>query len=158
MILHELIPANKILLLEEYTGDKMELLHMLLNHCLLDTGAERNMEHVWKKLQEREESMSTGIGVGVAVPHCSTEYVNDVLGLMALCSQGLDFQSIDDEPVKIIIMLLFPRDKFDKHIKTLGNVARIFSNKEFRDQVMQVQSVDDAFKLICAVDSPEAGR
>ena len=63
-------------------------------------------ELIKSALIEREKSMSTGIGNGVAIPHCSTAKVNNIIAVMALTPRGLNFDSIDNEPVKIVIIII----------------------------------------------------
>ena len=148
MDLSELIPLEKIFFIEKKYGDKLEILEELLDLNLDNTQAVKYREQIWKTLLEREMSISTGIGLGVAIPHCSTPYVKDVQALLALVKGGINFQSVDDEPVQIIILLLLPKNKFEKHIKTLAHIARSFNEEAFRKKLLQVKSKEEAFKVI----------
>ncbi len=143
-----MIPRERILIIDEKREDKLDLLFTLLGECIGDTYLEKHKDQIWRNLMERELSMSTGIGMGVAVPHCSSEHVRDVMAYMALVRSGIDFQAIDDEPVKIIILLLMPKNKFEKHIKTLASVARIFNNTEFRNKILSAKDAAHASAII----------
>ena len=97
-------------------------------------------ETVKNSLIEREKSMSTGIGNGVAIPHCSTSKVNSIITVMALTPKGLNFESIDNEPVKIVILLIVPKDKLTQHIKTLANIAKMMSDAELREKSSGIEN------------------
>ncbi len=149
MELHELIPKDKIFIFERSPGDKMEMMNSLLDMCVQSSGIDSKFrDPIWKTLFEREMSMSTGIGLGVAIPHCSTEHVQDVKGVLALLKEGVDFQSVDDEPVRIIVLLLLPKNKFEKHIKTLASIARMFNDESFRKSILKARTAEEAWKIL----------
>lgn len=99
-------------------------------------------------LIEREKSMSTGIGNGVAIPHCSTSKVNNIITVMALTPKGLNFEAIDNEPVKIVILLIVPKDKLSQHIKTLANIAKMMSDHELREKLLEQKTPDSILKTL----------
>jgi fructose-specific phosphotransferase system IIA component len=105
-------------------------------------------EVIKNSLIEREKSMSTGIGNGVAIPHCSTSKVNSIITVMALVPKGLNFESIDNEPVKIVILLIVPKDKLTQHIKTLANIAKMMSDAELREKILTLKSADSIIKTL----------
>lgn len=105
-------------------------------------------ETVKSSLIEREKSMSTGIGNGVAIPHCSTSKVSSVITVMALTSKGLNFDSIDNEPVKIVILLIVPKDKLTLHIKTLANIAKMMCDAELREKLLELKTADSIIKTL----------
>lgn len=106
-----------------------------------------------KALVEREKSMSTGIGKGVSIPHCTSAKVDDVVIVLALCENGIDFDAIDNQPVKISILLLVPRNKLTQHIKTLANIAKIMNNDEMREELLTQQTPDAVIKKIKKYES-----
>ena len=105
-------------------------------------------ETIKSALIEREKSMSTGIGNGVAIPHCSSSKVNSIITVMALTSKGLNFDSIDNEPVKIVILLIVPKDKLTQHIKTLANIAKMMSDPELREKILEQKTSDSIIKTL----------
>jgi len=105
-------------------------------------------ETVKNALIEREKSMSTGIGNGVAIPHCSTSKVNSIITVMALTPKGLNFEAIDNEPVKIVILLIVPKDKLTQHIKTLANIAKMMSDAELRKKLLELKTSDSIIKTL----------
>lgn len=105
-------------------------------------------ETVKNALIDREKSMSTGIGNGVAIPHCSTSKVNSIITVMALSSKGLNFDAIDNEPVKIVILLIVPKDKLSQHIKTLANIAKMMSDASLREKLLELKTSDSILKTL----------
>ena len=111
-------------------------------------------ELIKSALIEREKSMSTGIGNGVAIPHCSTSKVSEIITVMALCPKGINFESIDNEPVKIIILLIVPKDKLTQHIKTLANIAKMMNNVELREKILSLKTADAILKTLKSFTLP----
>jgi PTS system fructose-specific IIA component len=99
-------------------------------------------------LIEREKSMSTGIGNGVAIPHCSTEKVKELVTVLAVTPKGINFESIDNEPVKIIILLIVPKEKLTQHIKTLANIAKMMSDAGLREKILSLKTPDSILKTL----------
>jgi len=105
-------------------------------------------EDLTKSLVDREKSMSTGIGNGVAIPHCTTVKVQDIVYIMAIVPQGMDFDSIDNQPVKIVILLLVPKSKLTQHIKTLAQIAKLMSNESLRNKLLTLKTPESVIKTI----------
>ncbi len=114
---------------------------------------EEDRELIKKALIEREKSMSTGIGKGVSIPHCTSEKVGDVIIVMAICENGIDFDSIDNQPVRIAILLLVPKNKLTQHIKTLANIAKIMNSDEMREELLTLKTPDAILKRIKKYES-----
>ncbi|HPA71879.1 MAG: PTS sugar transporter subunit IIA [Spirochaetes bacterium] len=107
-----------------------------------------DQETVRSSLVEREKSMSTGIGKGVAIPHCTTDKINDIIIILATCRSGVDFDSVDNLPVRIAILLLVPKNKLTQHIKTLANIAKLMNNDALRENLFTMKSPDAIIKAI----------
>ena len=158
MEFHELIAKDKIFLMQKPYAAKLELLQDLLDCCLKGTELAEQRDRIWQTLLEREESMSTGIGQGVAIPHCSTDHVDTTLACFALLRTGVDFQSVDDSPVRLVVLLILPKNKFDKHVKTLAAVARLFNDVGFREAILEMDSPEEVHKLILSHQGGDALR
>ena len=82
-----------------------------------------NTEDVSKALKEREKLGSTGFGQGIAIPHCRLDDVSEfVVGIMTV-PKGVDFQALDDQPVKLIIFIVGPTGGADQHLKILSSIS-----------------------------------
>lgn len=101
-----------------------------------------------ESLIEREKSISTAIGNGVAIPHCTSEKIKDVIFIMSIVPKGVDFDSIDNQPVKIIILIVLPKNKLSQHIKTLANIAKLMSNENLRQKLITLKTPESVIKTI----------
>jgi fructose-specific phosphotransferase system IIA component len=107
-------------------------------------------DEILNALVDREKSMSTGIGNGVAIPHCTTPRVEEMVILLAMNQKGIDFDAIDSSPVKIIILLLVPKNKLTQHIKTLANIARTMNDAELRALLLQQKTPESVLELLAS--------
>ncbi len=110
-------------------------------------------EDIKKGLIEREKSMGTGIGNGVAIPHCNTAKVKEIVLLLAVIPKGIDFNASDNLPAKIIIMLLVPKNKLTQHIKTLANIAKLMKNENLRNSLISLKTPESIIKIIKDIES-----
>ena len=99
-------------------------------------------DEIIRSLIEREKSMTTGIGNGVAIPHCTTSKVNDIVVVMTISNKGIDFDSVDSQTVKIVILLLVPKNKLTQHIKTLANIAKMMGDSSLRENILSLKSAE----------------
>ncbi|MEW6359899.1 MAG: PTS sugar transporter subunit IIA [Planctomycetota bacterium] len=108
----------------------------------------RDRSEVLRAVREREQSMSTGIEHGVAIPHGATETVDEVVGALAICKEGIPFDSIDGEPSSIICLLVIPKLKFTRHVRTLAGVAKLMSDPQLRKDLKNSRTPAEAMKFI----------
>ncbi|EJO69877.1 MULTISPECIES: PTS sugar transporter subunit IIA [Leptospira] len=129
------------------SGSKEEVISKLLQKAI-DTHQidAENKEEILESLLAREKSMSTGIGSGVAIPHCSVNLVDELKCVMGLNPNGIDFDSIDHQPVHIFILLIVPKTKFQEHIKTLAQIAKALNVKEDREKLIRSGSFEEIQK------------
>ncbi|ABJ76802.1 MULTISPECIES: PTS sugar transporter subunit IIA [Leptospira] len=129
------------------SGTKEEVISRLLQKAV-DTRQidAENKEEILESLLAREKSMSTGIGSGVAIPHCSVNLVDELKCVMGLNPSGIDFDSIDHQPVHIFILLIVPKTKFQEHIKTLAQIAKALNVKEDREKLIRSGSFEEIQK------------
>ena len=92
---------------------------------LVDSGviADGDTDCIVATLLRREELGSTGIGKGVALPHTKHPAVSREVGTIAWSAEGIDFDSVDDQPVHLIVLLLSPTDQHTDHIRALAKIA-----------------------------------
>jgi mannitol/fructose-specific phosphotransferase system IIA component (Ntr-type)/transcriptional regulator with XRE-family HTH domain len=89
-----------------------------------------------KDLLDREESASTGVGHGVAVPHAYTAVLDETIVGFFRIPEGLDFDAIDGEPVYLVFILAGPRSSEHMHLKLLARIARLFSHNSFYEKIL----------------------
>ncbi len=97
---------------------------------------------------EREKLGSTGIGQGVAIPHGKTDAVNEQIGALGISQKGIEFNSLDGEPVFLMFFLVGPVEVTGQHLKALSRISRLFKDKFFRQSLREAKSVDEVIKII----------
>src|SRR5690242_17982860 len=86
-------------------------------------------------LRAREETMSTGIGFGIAIPHASSDRVSEVVAAFGRSSKGIEFDSLDNLPVKFIVLFVVPKDQFQTHLRTLAAIAKFLNDRSVRERL-----------------------
>lgn len=103
---------------------------------------EENRAAVTEAVKKRETSMSTGIGLGIGIPHAATDLITDVVGAFGRSTKGINFDSLDNQPVNLVMLFLVPQGQFQKHLYTLANIAKILHDREFRKRLETAPSAD----------------
>lgn len=106
-------------------------------------------------VDERENHISTGMEHGVAIPHCATDRVNEILGAIGISKKGVPFESTDGEPAHIVILLVSPKRQFAERVHTMAGVAHLLENAELRDRI---RSAADADALLAVMEKAEASE
>ena len=101
-----------------------------------------------KAVMEREAIGTTGVGQGVAIPHGRTDTVSSLTGAFGISKQGIQFDSLDGEPVHLIFLLLSPVDSGGQHLRALARISRLFKDKYFRESLIDAKSEEDLLKII----------
>ena len=97
-------------------------------------------EKVRKAIFEREEIMSTGVGNGFAIPHGKTEAVADIVAAFAVTAQPIDYQSLDEKPVRLVFLLVGKDNLVGPHIKLLSRISRLMNKEEFRRRILDLKT------------------
>jgi len=93
-------------------------------------------ETVTSALREREDKVSTGIGFGVAIPHAFVPELDEVIVVFGRSTEGVDFDSIDNVPVKLIVLFIVPEDQYHAHLETLAAIAKMLNDGETRASLL----------------------
>lgn len=99
-------------------------------------------------VRKRETQMSTGIGFGIGIPHASTDLITEVVGALGRSKQGMAFEALDNQPVKITVLFLVPQGQFQKHLHTLAHIAKLLHKADFRSALEQAPDAEAMFKII----------
>lgn len=114
-----------------------EMVHSLHQAgCLPD----EDVESVIRAILSREELGSTGIGMGVAVPHTRHATLKRLIGSVALSKKGVDFAALDGDPVNIFFLLVSPQDQPGDHLRALENISRHLKDERFVRFLRQSQT------------------
>lgn len=93
--------------------------------------AEVNSGQIFEALIAREQLGSTGIGNGIAIPHCRIPRLQNTTGCLVKLQQPVDFDAIDNQPVDLMFLLLVPENTLKGHLEALKTIAENFSHAEF---------------------------
>ena len=92
-------------------------------------------EEAISALRHREETMSTGVGFGIAIPQASCDAVSEVTACFGRSREGIDFESLDGKPVHFIVLFLVPKDQFQTHLRTLAAIAKFLNDPNVRREL-----------------------
>lgn len=105
-------------------------------------------ESVIAVVKKRENSMSTGIGFGIGIPHASTDLIYEVVGALGRSKTGVNFDALDNQPVNLVMLFLVPQGQFQKHLHTLAEIAKLLHRKEFRKTLEEAPDAPEMYKTI----------
>ncbi|MEE3168580.1 MAG: PTS IIA-like nitrogen regulatory protein PtsN [Pseudomonadota bacterium] len=94
---------------------------------------------IFNNLIARERLGSTGIGQGIAIPHCRLEGLDHVVGVLMTLEESVDFDAIDNQPVDLIFALIVPKEATSEHLELLSQLAEKFNERSFCDRLRQCQ-------------------
>ncbi len=98
-------------------------------------------------LRAREDTMSTGIGFGIAIPHASSDRVNKVVAAFGRSSTGIEFDSLDNAPVQFIVLFVVPKDQFQTHLRTLAAIAKFLNDRSVSERLGTAGNADEILKI-----------
>ncbi|CAN5796655.1 PTS sugar transporter subunit IIA [soil metagenome] len=104
-------------------------------------------EQVWESIKQREQTMSTGIGWGIAIPHASSDKVSEVVAAFGRTHTGIEFESLDGEPVFFVVLFVVPKDQFQTHLRTLAAIAKFLNDKTVRDELSKAQDAEQILRV-----------
>jgi PTS system nitrogen regulatory IIA component len=103
---------------------------------------------IFDALMSREQLGSTGLGNGIAIPHCRVAACNEVVGCLVTLENPVDFDAVDANPVDLLFVLIVPEEKTDEHVKLLAKLAGLFSDEGFCHMLRNTQDKAVLFKAL----------
>jgi fructose-specific phosphotransferase system IIA component len=104
-------------------------------------------EKLREAIFEREKIMSTGVGSGFAIPHGKTDAVTDIVAAFAVTAQPIEYQSLDDQPVRLVFLLVGRDNMVGPHIKLLSRISRLMNKEEFRKRLLEAASPKEILEI-----------
>jgi PTS system fructose-specific IIC component/PTS system nitrogen regulatory IIA component len=153
MFLHEVFPPEFIKVDLE-AEDKDEAFEELVDHFCQATGTNVRVE-LLEALKEREAKMSTGIQKGIAIPHGSTNVIDDVCGVLGVSRKGIDYDALDGEPVYLLFMIVAPYEDSEKHLRILKRMAELLENPQFYIDLQSQKDAQGVYRVICKYEDPQ---
>jgi fructose-specific phosphotransferase system IIA component len=105
-----------------------------------------NKAELLKAILEREAIRTTGIGQGLALPHGKLEGLDKLIIAVGKPASSIDFQSIDQQPVNLIVLLASPVDQTGPHIQALARISRFMTLPEFRERIARAATADEVYQ------------
>ncbi len=122
----------------------VELIDLLVSLGRIDPASR---ESILASLKQREETMSTGIGFGIAIPHASSENVSEVVAAFGRSSQGIEFDALDNAPVKFVVLFIVPKNQFQTHLRTLASIAKFLNDRSVRESLASAGSQEEILSI-----------
>ncbi|HSV99680.1 MAG TPA: PTS sugar transporter subunit IIA [Sedimentisphaerales bacterium] len=108
----------------------------------------QNRQMVLDTVFTREQTRSTGIGSGIAIPHGKCGAVKELVMALGVADSSIDFDSVDGKPVSIVILLVSPQDQTGPHIQALARISRLMLDEDFKAALEKASSSEAAYKLM----------
>jgi PTS system nitrogen regulatory IIA component len=142
---HILIP-ERVLFLKSKT--KNEALQTLAE-CLATAPQVKDRDELIKRIFYREELMSTGIGMGVAVPHVRLASVTEPVMSTGLCRNPIsDYESLDDLPIRLIFMIAAGRFQHAEYLRLLSSLSMKFKSEKLRNQLISAPNTQTFYDIL----------
>ena len=144
-LIAKLLPAHNVVLDLDVSSKKRVFEHAGL---MFENNQNVARSQVFDSLFAREKLGSTGLGQGIAIPHGRIKGLKEAVGAMIRMREAIAFDSPDGKPVNLIFVLLVPERATDLHLQILSELAQMFSDDEFREQLLKAASADVMHRLI----------
>jgi len=106
-----------------------------------------DIEKVRSAVLDREKVMSTGVGKGFAIPHGKTNAVKEIVGAFGKIKDGIDYESLDGNPVQLVFLLVGKDNLISTHIKLLSRISRLMNKDDFRHRLTEAVDSNEIIKL-----------
>lgn len=152
LLLTELLTPDRIKLPLEST-DKEGIIEEMSEFLARVSGVPEEVEPIRNAVLERESVLSTGIGGGVAIPHGKTGRVDDLVLVAGRTAEPVDFEALDDQPVRLVMMLVGPESAASLHVKVLSRISRLLRREELRDRLIRADTPRDFHAVLSEAES-----
>lgn len=135
------------------SGDKKDVLEDFIQK-LKGRGVINDAQLILDKLLERETLCSTGLEKGIAVPHTLTDQVDEPLLALAVIKKGMTYESVDQMPTYVLLLILGNTNKPGAQLKILAHICRLVKETDIVEKIKKVESPDE----ICRIFEEEEGK
>ncbi|MDA3808983.1 MAG: cation:proton antiporter [Spirochaetaceae bacterium] len=126
--------------------DKLSIITELIDMAISE-GVITDRELVLTAILEREKSMSTGLDNGIAIPHAKCNASDNIILVVGLKKEGIDFDSLDSKPSKLFFLIISPKAQVGPHIQLMAEIGRKMINENIREQIISATSADEIIKI-----------
>jgi len=126
---------------------KEDAIEELIN-LLADNGQLNDRGEALEAVLAREQTRSTGIGSGIAIPHGKSDTAKELVMAIGIAAEPIEFDSIDNKPVSILLLLVSPPDQTGPHIQALARISRLMLDEQFKSQLEKAASPEEVYDLV----------
>lgn len=126
--------------------NKQEVLNKLID-SLKSKANKEEFEAIRQAVLEREKIMSTGVGKGLAIPHGKAAGIQDNYASFAIMKDPIDYEAVDNLPVKMVFLLAGPQTSSSIHIKMLSRISRLMNNNDFRNRLSECSTAKQIIEV-----------
>ncbi len=144
MNLNELIKSESILFLD--TIEMKDTIKVLAEKAI-ELGVVKREDEFEEAILSREELVSTGIGLGISIPHAKMNSIEKFFVILGICKNGLDWDSVDRKPVRAVFMIGGPEAEKKEYLRIMSKLILIMKNEERRNKLFMTDSKDVAEKI-----------
>ncbi|GBU26726.1 hypothetical protein R84B8_00238 [Treponema sp. R8-4-B8] len=137
--------------------DKNEAFKELVAHYC-KTNNSPSFAQILDAIVKREAKMSTGIHKGIAVPHGKTDAVKKICCVVGISEKGVQYDSLDGEPVHLLFMIVSPVEDSDNFLWILKHLAQLIENPQFKSELRSQKDPQSAFNVICKFEAALSGN
>ena len=149
----DFISSNAIVVDLKSTSKKEVVREMAQALQAADNFDDETRERVVEAVLNREDLGPTSVGRGIAVPHAKCVGVDRLVGLIAISREGVDFASLDSQPVYLFFMIVSPFERPGDHLRALEHITLRLKNEEFVEELKGASDASVAYALLQKVDS-----
>lgn len=126
--------------------NKDEVIKELIE-ILYDDGKITDKEKFRQAVLKREEEFSTGIGMGIAIPHGKSDTVKEASITFGRSNKGIDYESMDDKPAYLYFLISVPEESSDIHLRALSEISRKLMHTEIREKLFKAESFEEFIEV-----------
>jgi fructose-specific phosphotransferase system IIA component len=138
---------NPGVIISDLQGNKKEDVINELVDLFKNDSRVQDLDKVRSAVLDREKIMSTGVGKGFAIPHGKTNSISDIIAAFGKTRNPVDYDALDNQPVHLIFLLVGKDNLVSKHIKLLSRISRMMNKDDFRNSLLEANSVEEILDI-----------
>ena len=141
--------SEKQIIPEMNATDRWQAIEEIVDHLVADGLLDQShREEALASVRHREETISTGVGFGIAIPHASCDAVEKVVACFGRSKAGIDCESLDGKPVHVLGLVLVPTDQLHPHLRTLATIAKFLNDPVVRSGLAEAADAKAILEII----------
>ena len=145
MLLEEILTVDRCHC--KLTGVSKKRLLTRVSELIAKNIAALEADDIFNALMASEQLGTTGLGNGIAIPHCRVPLCQEIIGTLITLEEAIDFDAVDGNPVDLLFALIVPEEKTNDHIQTLAAIAELFNDEDFCFTLRHTHDTEDLFNI-----------